>query len=38
MNGIEHNNVAKRRCLPFDFVLRQVVALPPSVMSMPLST
>lgn len=37
MNGSYRNNVALRRCLPFGFVPRQVIA-PPSVMSMPLST
>jgi hypothetical protein len=36
MNGSYRINVASRRCLPFGFVPRQVVALPPSVM--PLST
>jgi len=38
MNGSYRNNVAKRRCLPCDFVQRQVVALSPSAVAMPLST
>ena len=38
MNGIERNNVAQRRCVPFGFVPRRAVALSSSAMSMPLST